>query len=373
MRLRIDPLAGRIVWLAFLLLAGSTAFAQSETTPPKVELANTQLLHVKSAIASRDYDIEVQLPGNYSDTSKVFPVLYVLDGQWDFPLVASLYGQQYYDGFMPAAIVVGITWGGQNPNYDSLRAGDLSPTFNKQIPQSGNGPKYLSFIKQELIPMIDARYRTMKNDRTLMGSSFGGLFTLYALFRETTLFDRYVLTSPYIGWDNGVISTFEKDYTRNGSHVPVRVFIAEGGLESGVAEFNKFVDHLKSQNSSGLHLETRIVEGAGHSGAKAEGFTRGLQSVFARPSLSLDASVLDRYVGEYDLAPFGRITISREHDRLIGQPQNGPKEILYAASETDFYVLGQLLSLHFKTDGSGKVIGFQLKRYGMQDFAKKIN
>jgi hypothetical protein len=91
------------------------------TTNAAVEIPGSQLLRMTSAIVGQEYDIYVQLPGNYPDTSKTFPVVYVLDGQWDFSLVTAIYGQQYYDGFIPATIVVGITWGGTNPNYDMLR------------------------------------------------------------------------------------------------------------------------------------------------------------------------------------------------------------------------------------------------------------
>jgi predicted alpha/beta superfamily hydrolase len=350
---------------------------QGESThaqiPPRVEIAGTQLLHISSSVVGREYDLYIHLPGNYPDTTKRFPVLYLLDAQWDFELVNAIYGQQYYDGFIPAAIIVGITWGGKNPNHDSLRARDLSPTFNKQIPHSGNGPKFLAFIENELIPMIDSNYRTAKNDRTLMGSSFGGLFTLYALFTETELFNRYVLTSPYIGWDNEVISFFEKNYAARRSGIPVRVYIAQGELEGGMHAFEKFVDRLRSRQYTGLNLRTKIIEAAGHSGAKAEGFTRGLQAVFERPALSLDPAVLDRYVGTYQVGAGIEVDISREADHLVLTTPDNSDVVLRAETEKDFYARGQFLTIHFKKDGTGKVTGFLLERYGGEMSAIKVS
>src|SRR5690606_31076537 len=105
-----------------------------------------------------------------------------LDSQWDFPLLSSIYGQQYYDGFIPEVIIVGITWGGANPNYDQLRARDLTPPNAVQGVMYGNAANFLGFIKNELTPFVESTFRVKKNDRTLVGSSFGGLFTLYALF-----------------------------------------------------------------------------------------------------------------------------------------------------------------------------------------------
>ena len=194
---------------------GQENFRDSVRSYAPVEIPNSHLERITSSIVGQEYDLYINLPGNYRDTSKTFPVIYLLDAQWDFSLVTSIYGQQYYDGFIPAAIIVGITWGGKNPNHDSLRARDLTPTNNKQIPQSGNAKNFLASIKSEIIPFIETRYRTT-HDRTLMGSSFGGLFTLYALFHETRVFNRYVLTSPALGWDGEEIYSDEKRYSNDG-------------------------------------------------------------------------------------------------------------------------------------------------------------
>ncbi len=361
-----------LVVLSLVLVGQNHSTAQTKDLPPRVEIPGSQLLHVTSQIVGREYDIDVQLPGNYGDTTRVYPVIYHLDAQWDFPLVQALYGQQYYDGFIPAAIIVGITWGGPHPNYDSLRAMDLSPSYNKQKPHSGNGPKFLAFIKDELIPLIDARYRTDRKDRTLMGSSFGGLFTLYALFEETTLFNRYILTSPYVEWDNHAIKTFEKDFEQKGGQTPVRVFIAHGGMEPESGDIAGYVNHLRSLKLPGLELETSVIVGAGHSGGKAEGFTRGLQSVFRRPSLKLSSAVLDQYVGKYQVGPNSTISLKQHDGQLVGVSPDGEETLLLAQSEKDFYVPGRFMNVHFKTDSQNVVTGFLLEQYAWQGFIRKV-
>lgn len=183
------------------------------SSPPRVEIPGSQLQKITSAIVGQEYDLYIHLPRNYGSKDQKHPVLFLLDAQWDFPLVTAIFGQQFYDGFLPGLVIVGITWGGKNPNYDSLRARDLTPNNVAPLRQSGGAPKFLAFIKNELIPFIDSKY-LVSDDRTLMGSSFGGLFTLYALFNETKLFQRYVLTSPAVGWANEGIYTFEKKLCR---------------------------------------------------------------------------------------------------------------------------------------------------------------
>src|SRR5207237_5637232 len=116
------------------------------------------------------------------------------------------YGEQYYDGFIPEIIVVGVTWGGNQPNYDSLRARDYTPTPESRLPQSGGAENFLAFMKKELFPFIESNYKANSKDRTLMGSSLGGLFTLYSLFTQPGLFQRYIAASPAYNWGNDVLN-----------------------------------------------------------------------------------------------------------------------------------------------------------------------
>jgi predicted alpha/beta superfamily hydrolase len=320
----------------------------------------------------RDYDLYVAFPRNYGDTTKRFPVVYVLDGQWDFPLVNCVYGDVYYDGFLPELITVGITWGGDHPNYDSLRTMDLTPTQIKQVPASGNAAKFLAALKGELIPYIDSKYRTDKKDRTLMGSSLGGLFTLYTMFKETDLFTRYLLTSPAIPWDNSVLYTYEESYHAQHAGLPVTLFMAMSSLEGIESTFNKFVDSLKSRNYKDLKFETRVLEGMGHAGSKPEGYARGLQSVFDRSSMNVDPAKLKLLVGKYRLNPQVAVNIFIENDHMVLLAPDGSKISLYGASENEFYVKGMYLRVKFLRDSAGKVTGAHVEQFqGGFDLAKE--
>jgi len=364
-------LVGLLILLMPVIVFAQASSGQSASKPPQVEIAGTQVLHISSSITNKEYDLYINLPRYYSDTTRTFPVLYLIDAQWDFPLVQAIYGEQYYDGFIPGCIMVGITWGGKNPDYDKLRAYDLTPTSPQMTSQYGNAPKFVSFIKKELVPFIESKFRAKNNDRTLIGSSFGGLFTLYTLFNETELFQRYVLTSPSINWDNGVLYTYEENYAEQKKELPVKLFMAVGGYE-GVSEFQKYVDLIKSRNYAKLEFESRVLDGMGHSGGKAEGYTRGLQFVFSRPSIRVDAAILDQYVGAYEINPQFKIKMTKDGEQLIAIAPDGSKIPVSAATEKDFYIKGQYLNIHFQKDGAGKVTGFLLQQYGGDTVAKKV-
>jgi len=365
----------RIILFASLLLGFSfVGYAQdnnTSTTPPEVSIAGTQLLTMSSSICHQDYVLYINLPRGYGDTTKTFPVLYLLDAQWDFPLIQALYGQQYYDGFVPGIVIVGITWGGENPDYDKRRAFDLTPTDPGKSGKYGNAPDFLAFIKRELMPFVESKYRVSKTDRTLVGSSFGGLFTLYAMFHETGTFNRYILTSPAIGFDKDAVSSYNKEYAERTKELRARVFIGIGGYED-VRAFDAFVDQLKGEDYKGFELETKVLEGFGHSGGKAEGFARGLQFVYAKPVVKVDPKILDQYVGEYQVNPQLRITVERDVDRLVAIGPDNTKLTFTAESDKDFYINGEYLMIHFQRDESGKVTGCQMEQYNGVSFVKKM-
>ena len=359
---------------ALLSLVGTALYAQKAdlATPlPQVKIEGTQMLSITSSITNEEYDLYINLPRDYGDTSKTFPVAYLLDGQWDFPLLQAIYGSQYYDGFIPSMIVVGITWSGDNANYDSLRAGDLTPTHFVYVPQSGGAPKFLQFIKTELIPFIESKYRVDKNDRTLIGSSLGGLFTLYTLFHEPTLFDRYVMTSPALTWDNGVIYGDEKDFAEKKMAVSGRLFMGVGAYED-TTTFLNFVQLMKSRNYSGLSIEGRVLPGVGHSGTKALGYTWGLQYVFEPPPFSIEPATLEQYAGEYGAPQGGTIQLTAEDGHLVTVLPGMGKVILYAKDDSHFYAKGFLLRVHFERNRDGKVTAAHYEMYTGSGTVQKI-
>jgi predicted alpha/beta superfamily hydrolase len=354
--------------LSVVTLICVAIFAQG---PTPVNIPSTQRLPFNSTITGQAYELLIHLPGNYTtNTDKTYPVLYLLDAQWDFPLVTGLYGSQYYDGYIPGIIIVGITWG-NNADPGRSRFRDFTPLADNQQPGTGNADNFLSFLKKELIPHIDSKFRTKKDDRILAGSSLGGLFTLYTLFTETALFNRYFLTSPALQWGNSRLPEVERIFAKKNTGLPVKLFMAHGDMENP-APFLRFVDTLKKRNYAGLEMQTRVLENTGHSGTKGEGYARGLQWVFHKPSLALSPAVLNKYAGTY-LAGTDTVKITGESNRLIAIVPGNNRIVFEAASENDFYLKGQFLGLHFKKDEAGNISGFTLSRFEGDNFVKKIS
>ena len=353
----------------FLLAFTVNAYAQY----PRVDIPGSEVRKITSSIvAGQEYELQILLPGGHKTSNKKYPVIYLMDSQWDFPLLKCLYGEHYYDGFIPELIVVGVTWGGNNPNPDSLRARDYTPTKEARSPQSGGADNFLSFMKNELFPFIETNYKADNNNRTLMGCSLGGLFTLYTLFTQPELFTGYAAASPAVGWDREVLYKYEKNFAEKKLSKPVRVYMTIGDVERSGPAYERFAAQMTSSNYASVSLKSKILENTGHSGTKSETFGRGMQYVFEKPKLNLDAAVLNKYAGTYQTPNGNKIEIKNEDGKLALYFSPTNKYILYSASETDFYSTSEFFNIEFKTD-NGKPTGFQLNRYGNSQFMKKTN
>jgi len=349
------------------------ACVRSSAQYPRVDIPGSEVRKITSSIvAGQEYELQILLPGGYKNSNKKYPVVYLMDSQWDFPLLKSLYGQHYYDGFIPELIIVGVTWGGINPNPDSLRARDYTPTKENRLLQSGGADQFLSFMKNELFPFIETNYKASPENRTLMGCSLGGLFTLYALFTHTDMFTGYASASPSVGWGGEVLSNYEKEFAQKKLSKPVRIYMTIGDVERSRPVYEKFAAQMAGSNYSFASLKSKILENTGHSGTKSETFSRGLQYIFEKPKLDLNAAVLNKYTGTYEATNGNKIEIKNEDGRLALYFSANNKYLLYASSETAYYSTAEFFNLEFKNT-DGKPQGFQLNRYGNSQFIKKVN
>jgi predicted alpha/beta superfamily hydrolase len=182
---------------------------------------------------------------------------------------------------MPEVIIVGIAYGAYPGQEGNNRRRDFTPTAVAEYPTSGGAEKFLRFIRDELIPVIDSKYRTNPNDRTLSGASLSGLFSLYVLFQHPDIFNRYKISSPSLWWDNGATFELEKKYSEKYSDLPARVFLSVGDVERTVESWQKLVRVLEDRNYKGLKLTTMIFDDAPHLTACILAGGRGIKAVFA--------------------------------------------------------------------------------------------
>ncbi|MDN5284099.1 MAG: hypothetical protein JWR38_373 [Mucilaginibacter sp.] len=150
---------------------------------------------LKSTILNQERLIEVFTPESYKPGSiDKYDVLYVLDGgNWNTGLIAQIQRFLENESYMPPTIIVSILGIDRNK--------DLTPTHMDSWKTSGGADKFLSFIKNELIPYVNKTYPS-NGDNTLWGHSLGGLFVMYAMLNEPKTFKSYIAVDPSLWWDN---------------------------------------------------------------------------------------------------------------------------------------------------------------------------
>ncbi len=165
---------------------------------------------IHSPMLNNARDILIYLPPSYEWSERRYPVIYMHDGQNLFDPGASFAGEWGADEAMEQlssegmeAIIVGIS------NVGESRTREYQP-FSHPYFGASSGDAYLDFVFETVKPVIDADFRTQP-DRAhtgMIGSSLGGLITLYAYFKYTHVLGFAAALSPSLWIARNTIQTF---------------------------------------------------------------------------------------------------------------------------------------------------------------------
>ena len=178
-----------------------------------------------------------------------WPVMYVLDGNLMFPLLAQLMHNRGARGAQmrgASAVIVGL---GHVLDAHSTEVHDRAArTYDYTLPFEGVGPDsqgraqggadvFLDWIAQQLQPLLQAQLPLHAQQQTLIGHSYGGLLALHTLFTRPAMFQRYVAASPSLWWGNGIVLEealpFMQRYRRSGQPLPAatQLYLSVGSEE----------------------------------------------------------------------------------------------------------------------------------------------
>ena len=244
-------------FLVLLLLVSNFLNAQSpemENTRPFVLGRIDQL---NSKILQEDRILNIYLPEGYSskDTTR-YPVVYLLDGSADedFIHITGIY--QFYTfpwmNRVPKSIIVGIATVDRRRDYTFPTSLESD---KKLYPTTGHSAAFIDFIEKELQPYIQNKYKT-STFRTLIGQSLGGLLATQILIEKPYMFDKYIIVSPSLWWNNGsllkVAATALKEYSRNKLSIYIGVG-KEGLTPTKVPRVMEVDANVLAEKLQGLH------------------------------------------------------------------------------------------------------------------------
>jgi len=209
-----------------------------------------ETLEFQSGVLNEERKLNIYLPASYSENpDKLYQVIYLLDGSADEDFIHTAGLVQFANfpwlNIIPESIVVGIA------NVDRKRDFTFPTTVAKdkeQFPTTGSSKAFLEYVEQEVQPLIEANYRT-ESSKTIVGQSLGGLLATEILFKKPELFDKYIIVSPSLWWDDESLLQYKpKTYSTEKS-----VYIAVGKegpvMEKVALELYNKLDMIKSNNT----------------------------------------------------------------------------------------------------------------------------
>lgn len=249
-------------------------------------------------VSSRNVD--VWLPSDYDNTKK-YDVIYMNDGQALFDPSLTWFNDEWQvDEMMDKltketkirnTIIVGIWNSGtgrigdyfpQKPfeslsqkYVDSLKIEFDKNDYTRNMIEDVHSDNYLKFLVEELKPLIDQKYAThsAKEGTFIMGSSYGGLISMYAISEYPSVFGGAAcLSTHWIGSfnDNPVIAQSFIDYF--GKNIPDpkdhKIYFDYGTetLDQYYEPYQLKIDSILRLNGySGSSWKTIKFEGKNHS------------------------------------------------------------------------------------------------------------
>ena len=244
--------------LTFFLFCGRAA-AQVPAGIQRVDFVDL------SAVAGQVYRLFISLPDDYAQSGRSYPVVYILDADFNFLHLANLYRQLVRSNGVPDAILVGIGYGTVFLERGNNRWKDFSPTYLPKYPGSGGAKAFKEFLAGQLKPFVAGQYRTV-GPSTIHGHSMAGLFLTYLLFEQPNLFDQYLITSPSLWWDGTQVFDSEKRYHAAHQDLKAKLFLTVAGREgkSMRKDWSTLKETLHSRRYVGLMMETRYYPDQSH-------------------------------------------------------------------------------------------------------------
>jgi predicted alpha/beta superfamily hydrolase len=228
---------------------------------------------VHSTILNEDRNVYIFLPEGYSRSADRYPVLYMLysvasDFHFNTGVVAGLSRMR----MIPKMITVAFDLG------DGQR--DLTPTPSTAYgPTSGGADDFLKFIKDELIPFIEKDYRTA-SERLFWSHSIGGLFGVYVLLKEPSVFHSVLVSSPWMVYDGDqkyILKNTESFLKKRKAQTNF-LYVCVGNEQNLIPEIEAFLGILEKNKPEGLTWKYVKMPEENHMSILARSLIEGLRA-----------------------------------------------------------------------------------------------
>jgi predicted alpha/beta superfamily hydrolase len=269
-RRKKDPLMCQSMRLTLALLIFLQAQLLYAATLDSADRTSVHTL--ESAVLGEERTLVVRTPPGF-DKNGSYTTVFVTDAEWNFELVASYLDYMSDNDIYPPMIVTGVINVNRNRDY--------IPRADRHFDDTGGADRFLAFTRDEWVPLMTKHYPT-GDRRVLLGHSFGGVITLYSLFRQPGLFDAYIALSSSAWIADRVLfeaaETYFKKPTDGGAFVYMAVGEGDGGptVPSSVA----LAELFEERAPAGLDWTFDITPRTDHFKNTVSGMHDGFMALF---------------------------------------------------------------------------------------------
>ncbi|MDB4292977.1 esterase family protein [Maribacter sp.] len=224
----------------FVFLLLSALCLQAQTKEKKLNA--TEMF--TSSITNTTYQVDIYVPESYEKSTSKYPIIYATDGQWVFEGFSKIVRETNKE-----VILVAIHQGPENRRLVDY----LVPRFRE----------YYRFLIAELLPYIEDKYRADTTNRTLAGTSAGGMLVGSVMLiedPEKPHFTKYLsVDAPFTTYGHKMTTwALENERFKTSKKMKVTLFLsgalAKGDLGPFDEDVTRFEKLLRSRKYDGLKI-----------------------------------------------------------------------------------------------------------------------
>lgn len=238
----------KFIYYKILLVISFWSYANAAKVKDEIPIHET--FRINSTKVGEERTINVWIPEEYKKKPFAIPVMYMLDGgiKEDFPHVVKTVSRLIKSNKIPPVLVVGI----ENTQRRRDLTGFTDVAKDKEIaPVVGGSIYFRAFIKEELFPEIEKRYK-VSGKRALIGESLAGLFVVETLFLSPEMFNYYIAFDPSLWWNNHYLVTSAKDNLDKLSNKEAKFWFASSNALDISVNCKELSNVLKNNTVKGL-------------------------------------------------------------------------------------------------------------------------
>jgi uncharacterized protein len=261
---------GRVVVLAAAVLAlGHVPVDGEDQALPLPIRIDT----IASAKVAEPREFWVSLPDRYNDSTENYPVIFMMDGDFNFNSgVIGGVRQAASLGEIPEFIIVGIK--------NTSRSKDIFPeevAYPDGSKDGGRANQYLDFVRDELIPRVAKTYRTA-DYRVLYGTSNTGFTAVHALFRNPDLANAYIAASATLSVPSFRSGRDDLVASFQGGRRELVLVMGEHDFPTVVSLNGALKETIGTKAPAGLTCRLRVIENGEH--VPPDALVEGLRLLF---------------------------------------------------------------------------------------------